>query len=313
MHIIVIGIGGVGGYFGGRLALTGHRVEFVARGLHGKTIAADGLKVKSVDGDFIAYPDQVHSSLETIEAPDLVLICTKSWQLEAIGKELKSRINRDTVILPLQNGVSSVERLIKHVPEQQVLGGLCKIISKMEQPGVIDHFAFHPEIIFGEVDGSRSERTVRLEALFRSAKIDARISEDIRLDMWRKFLFICVISGMGALCRQEIGVMREDAGIRELMERSAEEILEVAAHKGVGLTRNDMDRAFRAIDAQEYHSTASLQRDMMDGKPSEIHDFNGYIVQEAARLGLSVPVNTFIYYTLRPMEEQAREKKGKSL
>ena len=307
MHIIVVGIGGVGGYFGGRLALTDHRVDFVARGAHGAHIASEGLTVKSIYGDFHARPEKVYGDLQAIEAPDLVILCTKAWQLGDIGKVLKSRINDDTMILPLQNGVNSVEVLTRHLPEQQVLGGLCRIISKIGAPGVIEHFAFHPEIIFGEVGQCSSPRVEELGSIFRSAGIDARVSADINLDMWRKFLFICMLSGMGALCRQEVGVMRSDPGIRELMEASAREILAVARKKGIALDMDDVEKAFRAVDAQEYHSTASLQRDIMSGRPSELHDFNGYIVQEAERLGIAVPVNKFIYYTLRPMENEARK------
>ncbi|MBL7472369.1 ketopantoate reductase family protein [Robertkochia sediminum] len=306
MQIIVVGIGGVGGYFGGRLALTDHRVEFVARGTHGKAIRENGLEVKSIDGDFRAFPYKVHETLDTIDAPDLVLVCTKSWQLEEVAQQLAGRIKSNTLVLPLQNGVESVEKLTGHLDPGQVLGGLCKVISKIDGPGIIDHFAFHPQVIFGEVNGERTERAIALEGVFRSAGIDVILSDDIQLAVWRKFLFICMISGMGAITRQEIGVMRADEHIRALMETSGKEILELAKHKGVGLTEKDLENAFRAIDAQKYHSTASVQRDLMAGRPSELHDFNGYVVREAEKYGVEVPVNAFIYYCLRPMEAKSR-------
>lgn len=308
MQIIVIGIGGVGGYFGGRLTLTDHRVEFVARGEHGRKIETSGLQVESINGDFTARPDKVHASLDTVKEADLILICTKSWQLDQIGRELKDRIGPDTLVLPLQNGVNSVEILTRHLPSEQVLGGLCKIISKKQSPGVVRHFAFHPQVIFGEVDGRLSDRGRAVKQVFEEAGIDTRFSEDIRLDVWRKFLFICVLSGMGAVTRQEVGVMREDPGVRELMMASAEEILALAQEKGVRLSEEDVENTFKAIDKQEPHSTSSVQRDLMGGRPSEIHDFNGYVVKEAQRLGLEVPVNKFIYYCLRPMEAQARKE-----
>lgn len=308
MRIIVLGIGGVGGYFGGRLANTDCTVEFVARGEHGKVIAEKGLQVKSIYGNFHARPARVHHSVATVEHPDLVLLCTKSWQLGEVASQLKARITPDTLVLPLQNGVDNTRKVAEFIPEEQVLGGLCKIISRIEAPGVIDHFAFHPQIIFGSVNGHAEERLGALQSLFANAGIDAVLSEDIQVEIWRKFLFICVISGMGALTRQEIGVMREDPFIRNLMTDSAYEILALAGKKGIALTEKDIEQVFKAIDKQEYHSTASMQRDMMNGRPSELHDFNGYVVREAETYDLKVPVNSFIYYTLRPMEEQARKQ-----
>lgn len=306
MRIIVVGIGGVGGYFGGRITQTGHQVEFVARGDHGKRIAADGLQVKSITGDFRARPDKVHNSIATVSDPDLVLVCTKSWQLVDVAKALKGRIHSSTRILPLQNGVNSVEKLTKYLPEKQIFGGLCRIISKIEAPGVIHHFAFHPQVVFGETDGSTSEEALLIRDLFRHAGIDAVLSTDIRLEIWRKFLFICVLSGMGAITRQPIGVMRDDPGIRELMTASAKEVVMLAQAKGVALSEDDIEQTFRVIDRQEHGSTASMQRDLMEGRPSELHDFNGYVVGEGSQLGLHTPVNKFIYYTLRPMEAKAR-------
>ena len=308
MHIIVVGIGGVGGYFGGRLTLTGHRVDFVARGEHAKAIREKGLRVKSINGDFTACPDNVYEDLQNIGTPDLILLCTKSWQLEEVALQLRTHTGEHTLVLPLQNGVNSVEILSEHLPERQILGGVCKIISRIESPGLINHFAFHPQVVFGEVNGIHSERGLAVKKLFEEAQVDAVFSSDIRLDVWRKFLFICVLSGMGALTRQHVGVMREDPGVRELMVDSAKEILNLAVKKGIGLTHEDVENTFRAIDKQDYHSTSSVQRDLMEGRPSEIHDFNGYVVREADRYGIEVPVNKFIYYCLCPMEAQARKK-----
>lgn len=308
MQIIVVGIGGVGGYFGGRLCQTDHRVEFVARGEHGAVIARNGLQVKSINGDFTARPARVHSDLSTVGQADLVLVCTKSWQLEEVARQLSEKVGENTRILPLQNGVNSVAKIGKWLPQDQVYGGLCKIISKIEAPGEVNHFAFHPQIIFGETDGRISDRAAALKEVFLEAGIDAVLSADIRLDVWRKFLFICVLSGMGAVTRQEIGVMREDPEIRAMMEASAREILSLANTWGVGLTQTDIDNTFKAIDRQDFHTTASMQRDLMAGRPSELHDFNGFVVKEAEKYGLDVPVNSFIYYCLRPMEEQARRQ-----
>lgn len=307
MRIIVVGIGGVGGYFGGRLACTSHHVSFLARGEHLKAIRSSGLEVKSIYGDFTAHPEVVTDDWNELEPADLILVCTKTWQLEALGPKIARLINPGGVVLPLQNGVNSREKLIRAIPEEAVLGGLCKVISKISGPGRIHHFAFHPQIIFGAVHPESVDRARQLLPVFEAAGIDGIYSDNIELDAWRKFLFICVLSGIGALTRQEVGLMRADEGIRPLMEASAREIIQIGQAGGVPLTEADFVNTFKAIDKQDYHTTSSMQRDMMEGRPSELHDFNGFIVRQGEKFGIDVPVNRFIYSCLRPLESQARQ------
>ncbi|WP_224483983.1 ketopantoate reductase family protein [Robertkochia aurantiaca] len=308
MQILVYGIGGVGGYFGGRLTLTDSRVTFLARGDHAEAIKRDGLKVRSIYGDFLAVPDLVTDRVDEAGNPDLVLLCTKTWQVEEAAAELAAILKPDSVVIPLQNGVNNAEKLARILGEERVMGGLCRIISKIDNPGVINHFAFHPQIIFGELFDKNSQRGIHIKSLFDKAGFDSRLSEDIELEIWRKFLFICTLSGMGALTRSEVGVMREDPEIRSLMKETAREIIRVANARKVFLGDEDLNKTFEAIDKQDYHTTASVQRDIMAGRPSEIDDFNGYIVREAERLKVKAPVNRFIYNCLMPQERAARKR-----
>ena len=306
MKIAVIGAGGVGGYFGGKLAQAGNEVLFLTRGKALEVIREKGLRVKSFKGDFTVHPE-VSDRPESISSAELVLFCTKSWQLDAVARSIRPFLNESAVVLPLQNGADNAQRLIDVLPPDTVLGGLCKIVSKIESPGVIDHFTFEPEIIFGELSGQLSDRTRKIKEVFDAAGFKNKLSENIERDIWLKFLFIASISAMGTLTRSVLGVMREDAFIRSKMRETAQEILAVGRALGIDLFDADIDRAFDMIDQGDFETTMSLQRDMMEGRPSELENFNGFIVKKGDALGIETPVNDFIYFTLLPMEKRARE------
>ncbi len=307
MKIVVYGIGGVGGYFGGKLAKAGYNTTFIARGNHLKAIKENGLFVKSIYGDFHTTPAYVTSNISEIKDPDLIILATKTWQVEEIAHLLRPVIHNDTIILPLQNGVNTPQKLLQTLPEQNILAGLCKIISFIEAPGKIWHKAFHPQVIFGELNNHKTARVQNLKNIFDQAGFDNFIPENIQLAQWQKFLFIATISGIGALTRMEIGITRTDKSVRNLMQQTAQEIKTLANAKGIPLTNNDIENTFTAIDKQAANTTASMQRDIMEGRPSELEDFNGYIARESRALGLPVPVNSFIYTCLNPMEKMARE------
>ncbi|WP_339915961.1 2-dehydropantoate 2-reductase [Yeosuana marina] len=305
MNIVVIGAGGVGGYFGGKLAKSGCDVTFIARGKHLEAIKTKGLQVKSILGDFTVYP-KVTNNLSDIKNPDLIILGVKSWQVLGIAEQLKSVIGSETMVLPLQNGADNADKLLSVLPKENVLAGLCKIVSKVESPGVINHFTFEPEIVFGEYDNKKSERIQNLKSVFDKAGFKNTLSEDIHLDIWKKFLFIGTISGIGALTRAVFGVMREQEGIRKIIYDTAKEMVAIANAKGVGLTSKDIEMIVKVIDSLDYNTTASMQRDMMEGKPSELDNFNGYIVAQGKELGIETPTNAFIYHCLRPQEIKAR-------
>ena len=305
MNIVVIGAGGVGGYFGGKLAKAGFDVTFIARGNHLKAIKKEGLQVKSILGDFKVHPN-VTDNINDIKNPDLVILGVKSWQVLGVAEQLKNVIDDDTMVLPLQNGADNADKLLSVLPKKNVLAGLCKIVSKVESPGVINHFTFEPEIVFGEYDDFKTERIQNLKKVFDKAGFKNTLSEHIHLDIWKKFLFIGTISGIGALTRAVFGVMRENPGIRKIIFDTAQEMVAVANAKGVALTSNDVDMIIKVIDGLDYNTTASMQRDIMEGKPSELENFNGYIVKQGKLLGIETPTNAFIYHCLLPQEMKAR-------
>ena len=305
MKIVVVGAGGVGGYFGGKLAKAGFDVTFIARGKHLEAIKNNGLQIKSILGNFKVFP-KVTDKINDIENPDLIILGVKSWQVIDVAKQLKGIVTKDTMVLPLQNGADNADKLLSILPKENVLAGLCKIVSKVKSPGIISHFTFEPEIVFGEYDNKKTKRVKHLKTVFDKAEFKSTLSDDIHLDIWKKFLFIGTISGIGALTRAVFGVMREHLGIRNIIYDTANEMVTVANAKGIGLTAQDVEKTLKVIDSLDYNTTASMQRDVMEGKPSELENFNGYIVAQGKLLNVETPTNSFIYNCLMPQEEKAR-------
>lgn len=307
MNILIYGAGGVGGFFGGKLALAGNKVTLIARGEHLKAIQENGLQVKSITGDFKATPYLATDDLSKIETPDLVIFGVKSYQIDSAVKSILQYCDENTLYLPLQNGASNVEVLNAVVPKSQVLAGLCRMISFIEAPGVISNPDIAPAILFGEQDYSKTERLEKIVSVFADAGINAAAPDNIQVAIWQKFLFITTISAIGGLTRVPIGVMREQPYIKELMRKTAQEVFEVAKAKGIILPEKTIKNMFEAISKQAHETTASTQRDIMAGKPSELENFNGYIVKEGKRLGVPTPVNEMIYELLLPQEKEARQ------
>lgn len=308
MKILIYGAGGIGGYVGGKLAKAGNSVSFIARGEHLKAIRKNGLEVESINGNFTITPAFVTDNIAEVEKPELIILGVKSWQIEEAARSLKPIITANTLVLPLQNGASNVENLLKVLPKKNVLGGLCHIVSFVKDPGKIVHSGFEPKITFGELDNSKSDRVLQLKEVFTKAEINNIIPKDIDLEIWKKFLFIATISALGGLTRVNICKMRESDYLMDIMRKTSEEIKNVANAKGISLNEEHIKAVFEVINNLDPKTTASTQRDIMEGKPSELENFNGYIVKEGKRLGISTPVNLFIYECLLPMEMEARKQ-----
>ncbi len=308
MKIAIIGTGGVGGYFGGRLAISGNDVTFVARGTNLEAILKNGLNVKSINGDFEVKGAKATSDIKSIGPSDLVIIATKAWQVKDSAFEIKNIVNNNTIVLPLQNGVLTSDELKEVLPANNVIAGLCRIISKLESPGVINHFAVDPTIVFGECDNSQNPRLTYLNEVFVKAGFKSKIAEDIQSEIWKKYISICVSAWLG-VTRSTYGEVRECAETREIMYRLFKEVTEVGRAKGVNIEDGFVEKTMAFIDSFPYDSTSSLTRDVWEGLPSELEYQNGTVVKLAKELGVNVPVNQFIYSSLILMERRARAKK----
>ncbi len=305
MRITVVGTGGVGGYFGGRLALAGNDVTFIARGNHLEAILKDGLIVKSFMGEFTIKPAKATANIDAVKNADLVIICTKAWQLKEIAQQIAPLIGIETMILPLQNGVLATDELAEFIPKEKIIGGLCRIFSKIESPGTINHLGIDPTIIFAELNNVQTERTSWLKYTFESAGLTNIWSEDIQSEIWKKFLMICS-SGLLAVTKTNYGELRSNPENRAMLEELFSEVYNVAIAAGINLSENIVAKTMKAIDTFPPESTSSLTRDVWEGKPSEIEYQNGTVVRLGEKYGIPTPVNKFVYSTILPMELKAR-------
>ncbi|MBN1951072.1 MAG: ketopantoate reductase family protein [Bacteroidales bacterium] len=309
MKIAIIGTGGVGGYFGGRLAKAKADVTFLARGEHLKAMLKNGLSVRSIHGDFEVSNVKATDCIREISQPDLVILAVKAWQLKEVREEIAGILHPDTLILPLQNGVLAVQELEEKIDRKHILGGLCSIFSKLESPGVISHFGVKPRIVFGKQDGTVNASVSALKKLFDQAGIDSILSEDIEAELWKKFIAICV-SGLLAVTRTTYGEIREIPETRQMMTDLLNEVYLLSQKAGVKIDAGFVEKSVRFIDTFPYDSSSSLTRDVLQGKPSEIEYQNGTVVRLAERYGMEVPVNRFVYYSILPGELKSRQIKA---
>jgi 2-dehydropantoate 2-reductase len=311
MRIAVVGTGGVGAYFGGRLSEAGESVAFVARGAHLAAMRASGLRVDSVAGDFVLSPVEATDDPASIGPVDVVLVAVKAWQVRETAATLGPLLGPATFVVPLENGVEAADELAAVVGRGRVLGGLCKIVSAIVAPGHVRHSGVAPRVEFGERDGRPSERVEALRQAFARTKgVSVVVPDDVEAAIWEKFLFIAPFSGVGAVTRQPAGAMRAVPQTRGLIERAMFEVAALARARGVDLPDEAVGRNMRYVDNLPAESTASMQRDIMDGRPSELEQQTGAIVRLAHETAVPVPVNAFLYAALLPSERRARGQAG---
>lgn len=306
MRIAIFGTGGVGGYYGGRLAQTGADVTFIARGEHLRAIRKDGLRVYSIAGDFVVHPAQATDDAGTIGTVDVVIVALKTWQLPAAMPDCARLLGPRTLVLSLQNGVEAPRQLAAHVGDQHVLGGIAKIFSSIEAPGCIRHVGGAAVIEFGRLDNRLTEDVTRLRDLFIQAGVNVKIPADIDVALWEKFLYVVPLGGVGAVTRAPVGVVRSQSESRLMLEEAMREIWRVARARGVGLADDLVGRGMKFVDGHPPGATTSLQRDILAGRPSELEAWNGAVVRLGAAAAVPTPVHGFLYASLLPQERRAR-------
>lgn len=307
MRIAIFGAGGVGGYFGGRLAQAGEDVTFIARGKHLEAMLARGLRVDSQKGDFTVNPVQATSNAAEIGPVDYVIVGLKAWQVEAASHQMEALVGPDTCVVPLQNGVETPTILGHILGEAHIVGGFCRIVSLVAAPGHISQTAGDAYVAFGELDNQPSERTRRLLAAFRRAEgVTAEIPPDIQVAMWSKFLLISSWSGMGAVTRTPVGVWRSLPETRQMWQQAMQEVLAVARAHGIALPDEIITRSTTYVEALAPHATGSMQRDILAGLPSELGTLCGGVVRLGETVGVPTPTHAFIYSALLPQERNAR-------
>jgi 2-dehydropantoate 2-reductase len=307
MRIAVFGTGGVGGYFGGRLAQAGEDVVFIARGDHLKAMLGHGLKVDSVNGDFLVKPVQATEDPAQVGTVDVVLVGVKAWQVPDAAESIRPMIGPNTVALPLQNGLEAPTQLAVVLGKEHVLGGLCGLSTFIVGPGHIRHAGADPFIRFGELDNRPSERVERLRQAFeRASGLTVEVPPDIQVALWMKFLFITVWSGLGAVTHTPLGVWRSLPETRQMAESALQEIIRVAQARDTGLPENAIPTIMNMYDGFPPDITSSMQRDIAQGRPSELEAQIGAVVRFGKEEDVATPLHKFIYHTLLPMELRAR-------
>lgn len=299
VKVTVVGAGGVGGYFGGRLVQVGVDVTFVARGAHLEALKTDGLQVRSVRGDF-TVPVRATEDLASSGAADYVLVAVKSYDTEHVASMLGPVVSRDTAVVSLQNGVDNEERLAAVLGDDRVVGGAAYIFATIAEPGVIDHTGGPASVVLGEWRGGTSARVTSLVEKLRAANVTADDSSDIRAVLWSKFAFICAQAGVTAAVRLPIGEIRSQPAARQLFRDLAAEVCAVAAAEGIELPADLPGKTLDFADALEPGGGSSLYHDLIHGRRMELDALLGEVIRRGEYRGVDVPASRAVYGVLEP-------------
>ncbi len=310
MKFAIFGTGGVGGYFGGKLAQAGEDVTFIARGEHLKAIQQNGLRVDSISGDFIVKPAKATDDPKQIGAADVVFLCTKAYHVADAIQQMKPLMGDKTIAIWLGNGVEPTDQLEKAFGQAHVLGGLTHISAFIAEPGRIQHVGITPHIAIGELDHKHSARVDALLQIFaRIPEIKADSPANIHLAIWEKFAFIVATSGVGAVTRQPMGVYRSVPETRALLLAVIDEVVKIGRARGIPFEQNAvLDLVAKEVDPKPAGVIASMQKAIMEGRPSELEAQAGAVVRMGREHNIPTPANDFIYAVLLPMELKARGK-----
>jgi 2-dehydropantoate 2-reductase len=302
VRIAVMGTGGIGGYFGGRLARAGETVAFVARGEHLRAIQRDGLAVRSITGDFVVRApatDDPRRVPDLVGPVDLVLFCVKSYDTGAAAEALCPLLGPDTAVLTLQNGVVNVDTLARLLGAARVLGGLVYGFAVIEAPGVVRHTQ-GGRIVVGELDGRLTPRVRAFAEAGGRAGFPVEATADVRRALWEKYLMICALSGTTALTRRPIGEIRACAESWRLYRMMLDELAALGRAEGVALPDDAAERSQAAADALNADSYSSLYHDLVQGRRLELEALQGHAVRLGIRHGIPTPALFAVYAALRP-------------
>jgi 2-dehydropantoate 2-reductase len=295
IKVAVVGAGGVGGYFGGRLAAAGHDVRFIARGEHLAALRRDGLSVESVAGDFTLESVVATDDAAEIGEVDYVLLGVKTWQLDAALTALRPLVGARTAVVTTQNGVEAPQQVADVVGREAVLPGAVEVIAFLDGPGRVRHIGGLGKLTFGEWDNRASERVERLRSALQESGLTAVVSADVWVALWSKFLALGSFGAVATLADAPYGVLRARPGTRQLLVDSMNEIKQVAKATGVELPADAIDNTLAFLDSLPEAGTTSLQRDINSGKPSELEAWTGAVVRLGRATGTPTPLSDILY------------------
>ena len=290
-----MGSGGVGGYFGARLAQGGCEVYFIARGAHLAAMREHGLKVESPLGDLHLSPVRVTDDPRTLPPVDIVLFSVKLWDTAAAAESLRPLFGPDTGIVSFQNGVQKDDILRSVFGERAVMGGVGYIATAIARPGVVKHTGSMQRLVFGEYDGRRSPRAEALLEACRRGGIDAELSGDIRRQIWEKFVFLVALSGTTATMRVPIGPIRSNPRTRAFLLDLMREAVAVGRAHGVALPEDYAEKRLAFCDGLPEDMTSSMHHDLQRGNPLEVAWLSGGVVELGEKAGVATPANRAVW------------------
>ncbi len=299
MNIAIIGSGGVGGYFGARLAASGQDVTFVARGAHLDAMKKNGLRVVSALGDLHLPKVKATGDTKTIGPVDVIVIAVKLWSTEEAAQSARPLIGPETVAVSFQNGVVAVDTLTSILGKKHVMGGVSNIAALIEEPGVIRHNGTMASLFFGELDGKPSARSQAFYDACTRANIKTELVGDIHRAIWEKFVRLVTLSAMTSLTRMPVGPIRSDPDTRALMQAVMEEVVAVGRGKGVKLDTGIVADQLKIIDGYPPGMVASMCGDLRRGKRLELPWLSGTVAKLGDELRIPTPANHFVYAALK--------------
>jgi 2-dehydropantoate 2-reductase len=303
MRIAVMGTGGVGGYFGAKLAADGAEVAFVARGAHLAAMRERGLLLTGARGDTRIEPVRASDDPASIGPVDVVLFTVKLYDTESAGRLILPMVGPETLVISLQNGVDAIDRLAPILGEERVLGGAAYVSGHITAPGVVTYTSDMSSIVYGARGRPNPEAAYRFRDLCRAAGFSAEVSDDIEATLWMKFVPLATNSALTALTRQPAGIVYRDPDLRALAIRAIDEVIAIARAKGVALPADARERALALADSFPPGMYASQYHDLANGRRLELEHLSGHLARVGAELGVEVPFHRFAYACLKPYRD----------
>ncbi|HNZ10555.1 MAG TPA: 2-dehydropantoate 2-reductase [Smithellaceae bacterium] len=300
MRIGILGIGGVGGYFGGKLAREyasagSHEIIFIARGEHLHAIQHNGLQLFTREGDYVAWPNIATDNPAVAGMFDLVFFCVKSYSLEDSAHSVKTNIHKNTVVIPLLNGVESADRLRLILPDTDIIGGCVYIISHIDKPGVIRQEDGACKLIFGTDDDESSLKYSAVLNILLRAKINAKLTGQISEALWEKYLLMCPLGSLTAATGKTYGALMSNAVLKAKLQGMMEEVVAVARARKVYLPGNAVDRTMEMAGRFASDAKTSMQLDKEKGRQTEVDTLTGFLCRAGRESGIPTPLHDEVY------------------
>jgi 2-dehydropantoate 2-reductase len=292
MRIAMMGSGGVGGFFGGRLAKAGSDVTFIARGAHLEAMRTKGLVVENEpQGDIHVSPVKATENPAEVGPVDLVILSVKLWDTESAARAIEPMLGPDTAVLSLQNGVIKDEILTRALGPERVMGGVCYVATHLARPGVVHQTGTMQRIVIGEYDGKVSERARALHEALSATGVKAELSDDVRRAIWEKYVFLVALSATTTTMRVPIGPIRSNPQTRAFLADIMREVVAVGRGLGVALPEDYAEQRLAFADTVPADMTSSMHHDLERGNRLEVPWLSGGVVELGKRVGVPTPMN----------------------